>query len=139
MNNFFVNVGAETEKSVPKVNHTSPDKFLKNRNQFNLIIAHISEDEILDIIKKLPNKGTGPASIPLKLLKIVADLIVIPFCNIINLSFSTGTFPDNLKVAKVLPLHKGGLTQDTNNFLPISLLKELKRVLTMVNLDVEYS
>ena len=58
MNNFFVNIGAETEKCVPKVNHTSPNKFLKNRNQFNLIIAHISEDEILDIIKKLHNKGT---------------------------------------------------------------------------------
>ena len=129
MNNFFVNIGAETEKCVPKVNHTSPDKFLKNRNQFNFIIAHISEEEILDIIKKLPNKGTGPASIPLKLLKIVADLIVIPFCNIINLSFSTGIFPDNLKVAKVLPLHKGGSTQDANNFRPISLLSIFDKII----------
>ena len=98
MNHFFVKVGTETEKCVPKVNHMSPNKFLKNRNQFNLIIAHISEDEILDIIKKLPNKGTGP--IPLKLLKIIADLIVISFCNIINLSFLTGIFPDNIKVDK---------------------------------------
>ena len=81
INNFFVNVGPETEKSVPKVNHMSPEKFLENRNQFNFIIAHISEDEILDIIKNLPNKCTGPASIPLKLLKIVADLIVYPLCH----------------------------------------------------------
>ena len=54
-NNFFVNVGPETEKSIPKVPHMSPNQFLKNRNQFNLIIAHISENEILDIITKLPN------------------------------------------------------------------------------------
>ena len=40
-NNFFVNVGPETEKSIPKVPHMSPDKFLKNRNQLKLIIAHI--------------------------------------------------------------------------------------------------
>ena len=53
---FFVNVGPETEKSVPKVNLMSPEKFLGNRNQFNFIIVHISEDEILGIIKNLPNK-----------------------------------------------------------------------------------
>ena len=108
VNNFFVNVGPETEINIPKISHISPDEFLKNRNQFNLIIAHISEAEVLDIIKALPNKSSGPSSIPLNLLKIVADLIVFPLCHIINISFSTGVFPDILKVAKVLPLHKGG-------------------------------
>ena len=131
-NNFFVNVGPETEKKVPKVGHISPEKFLKNRNQLNLIIAHINEEEVLEIIKSLPNKATGPASIPLKLLKIVADLIVLPLCHIINLSFSTGTFPDVLKVAKVLPLHKGGSTQDLNNFRPISLLSIFDKIIEKI-------
>ena len=108
VNDFFVNVGPETEKNLPKVKHITPEKFLKNKNQFNFVIAHISNEDILDIIKKLPNKGTGPNSIPLKLLHIVADLIVFPLCHIINVSFSSGIFPDILKVAKVLPLHKGG-------------------------------
>ena len=55
----------------------------------------------------LSNKSTGPASIPLRLLKIVADLIVVPLCRIINISFATGVFPDVLKVSKIIPLHKG--------------------------------
>ena len=71
LNNFFVNVGPETEKKVPKVPNASPEKYLKNRNQFD--IAHISEEEVLTIINALPNKSTGPASIPLRLLKDVAD------------------------------------------------------------------
>ncbi len=95
--------------------------YLKDRNQFNLIIAHISEEEILTIIKSLTNKSTGPASIPLKLLTIVVDIIVVPLCRIINLSFTSGVFPDVLKVAKVIPLHKSGSTQDVNNFRLISL------------------
>ena len=107
----------------------SPTKFLKNRNQFDLIIAHISEQEILDIIKALANKSTGPASIPLKLLIIVADLIVLPLCRIINLSFNCGVFPDVLKVAKVIPLHKGGSTQEVNNFRPISLLSIFDKII----------
>ena len=76
--NFFANVGPETEKAVPKVPNKCPSTYLKNRNQFELIIAHISEQEILDIINSLANKSSGPASIPLRLLKLAADLIVIP-------------------------------------------------------------
>ena len=41
VNKFFVNVGPNTEKEVPKVPNIAPDKFLKNRNQFNFIITHI--------------------------------------------------------------------------------------------------
>ena len=41
-------------------------KFLKNRIQVNFVIAHISNEEILDIINALENKSTGPSSIPLK-------------------------------------------------------------------------
>ena len=56
------------------------------------------------------------------LLKDVADLIITPLCHIINLSFSSGIFPDLLKVSKVVAIHKGGSTQELNNFRPISLL-----------------
>ncbi len=128
-NSFFANVGPETEKTVPKVPNKCPSLYLKNRNQFEMIIAHISEQEILDIINLLANKSSGPASIPLRLLKIAADLVVIPLCHIINISFSTGVFPDILKVAKVIPLHKGGSTQEVNNFRPISLLSIFDKIL----------
>ena len=127
-NHFFSNVGPDTEKTVPKVPHISPSIYLKNRNQFQLIIAHISEQEILDIINALQNKGSGPASIPLDMLKFVANIIIIPLCNIINLSFSSGIFPDALKIAKVIPLHKGGSTLDLNNFRPISLLSIFDKI-----------
>ena len=58
LNDYFVNVGPNTVKEVPKVPNISPERFLKNRNQFNFIIAHISNEEILGIIKYLPNKAT---------------------------------------------------------------------------------
>ena len=111
----------------------SPDQFLKNRNEIDLIIAHISEQEVLDIINALPiKKGTGPASIPMKLLNIVADIIVIPLCRIINASFKTGIFPDVIKVAKVIGLHKGGSTEELNNFRPISLLSIFDKIMEKI-------
>ena len=49
--------------------------------------------------------------------------------NIINLSFKTGVFPDIWKVAKVIPLHKGGSTDDLNNIRPISLLSIFDKII----------
>ena len=80
---FFVNVGPNTEIEVPKAPNMPPEYFLKNRKQFNFIIVHISNEEILEIIESLPNKATGPTSIPLNLLRIVAELIVFPLCHIV--------------------------------------------------------
>ena len=76
-NNFFVNVGPNAEESVPKVHNISPSKFLKNHNQMKFVIAHVSNEEILDI-NSIENKSTGPSSIPLTLLSLIPDLIILP-------------------------------------------------------------
>ena len=128
-NNFFVNVGPNTENTIPKVPNISPNKFLKNRNQINFIIAHISNEEILEIINSLENKATGPSSIPLKLLSLIPDLIIVPLAYIINMSLLTGVYPDLLKLVKVIPIHKGGSTQDVNNYRPISLLSIFDKII----------
>ena len=82
VNNFFINVGPNTENEVPKVPNMTPEKFLKNRNQFNFIIAQ-SNEEVLEIINSLTNKSTGPSSISLNLLHAVVDIIVFPLCYIL--------------------------------------------------------
>ena len=74
-----MNVGTNTEKSIlvnPKI---KPENFLKDRNQLNFLIAHISHEEVLDIIHQLENKSTGPQSIPMKPLKLMPDLILNQF------------------------------------------------------------
>ena len=93
------------------------------------MIAHVSNEEILDIINSLANKSTGPSSIPLKLLHLIPDLIIIPAAYIINMSWLTGEYPDLLKLVKVIPIYTGGETQDVDNYRPISLLSILTRLL----------
>ena len=132
VNSFFVGVGPNTEKNVPKSGGRSPQEFLRNRNMFNFVVAHISDDEILKIIQALPVRSTGPASIPLNLLKLVASVVVVPLCRIINVSFTTGVFPDALKVAKVVALHKGGPSDNLNNYRPISLLSVFDKIIEKI-------
>ena len=62
----------------------------------------------------------------------ISDLIIIPLSYVINLSFSTGIFPDRLKIAKVLPLFKGGSSEELGNYRPISLLSIFDKIFEKV-------
>ena len=104
-------MGPNTERNIPVNPKTKPENFLKDRNQLNFLISHISNEEVLEIINQLENKST----IPIKLLKLVPDLILMPLCKIMNHSFQTGVFPDALKISEVIPIHKGGSTEELNN------------------------
>ena len=54
-------MGPSTENMIPKVPNLSP-KFLRNHNQIKFVIAHVSNEEVLDIISSLENKSTGPSN-----------------------------------------------------------------------------
>ena len=79
----------------------------QNHIQTSFIIAHIANEEILDIINSLENKSTGPSSIPVKLLLLIPDLIIIPLAYIINLSLQSGVYAYLLKLVKVVPIYDG--------------------------------
>ena len=110
VNEYFVNIGPQTDKCILKVPNVTQNKFLKNKNQYNFIVAHIDEGEIMDIIKALNNKSSGPCSIPLKLLLIISDIIIISLCHLIKMSLDTGTYPDKLiLIINEIYVHKVGL------------------------------
>ena len=49
--------------------------------------------------------------------------------DLFNLSVTTGSFPTLLKTAKVIPIHKKVSKLDYTNYLPISLLSNLDKIL----------
>ena len=106
LNNFFVNVGPTIENAIPTNPKTKPSKFLKNRNETNFSITNISEEEVLEIIDNLESKSVGPNSIPINILKLISRQIIIPLCDLISLSFSSGVFPEELKISKVIPTQR---------------------------------
>ena len=75
------------------------------------------------------HKAVGPSSIPTKILKDFKKQLSILLSQLINLSFNKGVFPSSLKLAKVIPIHKKGDTQDSNNYRPISLLSNLSKII----------
>ena len=82
------------------------------------------------IINSLDNdKASGPYSIPTEVLKIIKQNICYPLKEIINISFATGTYPDKLKMAKVIPVYKNkGDQLLVSNYRPISLLSKINKI-----------
>lgn len=58
--------------------------------------------------------------------------ILDPLVYIINLTLSTGCFPQDLKVALIKPLHKKGTRDDINNYRPIALLPCFSKIFEKV-------
>jgi retron-type reverse transcriptase len=49
--------------------------------------------------------------------------------DIFNTSLETGIFPEQLKIAKIIPIHKKGNTRNINNYRPIALSSVFSKLL----------
>ena len=75
------------------------------------------------------DKATGLDGLSAKFLRLSADIIAVPLTKILNLSITTGIFPDTFKKAKVTPCFKKGDKSDKTNYRPISILPILSKIL----------
>ena len=80
--------------------------------------------ELLDIRKSTGRDGLSPMT-----LKRAAKVISPTLLEMINISINTGNFPDNLKIAKLIPTLKGDAKNDPSNYRPISILSVLSKLL----------
>ena len=86
--------------------HTSV-YYLQNSNNSTCFFKPTNEEEIVKIIRKLGSrKSPGCDGIKSDLVKQVAAEISLPLKIIFNVSLQTGIVPDDLKVAKVVPIYK---------------------------------
>ena len=51
---------------------------------------------------------------------------------IFNKCLNKGYYPDAMKIARVVPIHKGGDTNDVNNYRPISLLSIFDKMIEKI-------
>lgn len=70
--------------------------------------------------------------IPTFIFKHIAHIISPVIATLINVSLSAGVFPDSLKVARVIPLSKGGDKTNMCNYRPISTLKLFAKIFEKV-------
>ena len=85
---------------------------------------------MLIVVNNLKSKKSNDCDdIDMCTVKRVIKEIVQPLTYICNISFSTGVFPDIMKIAKVIPLFKSGADDNFSNYRPVSLLPQLSKIL----------
>ena len=82
----------------------------------------VSSDKIKSYVSSLSSNKAITDQLPLRVIKAIFPIIVHSVTHIVNLSLSTGQFPDSCKLAVVSPIFKGGDTNDPNDYRPISIL-----------------
>ena len=111
----FVSVSSKIADNIPATDLPPTVNIPKTQNRFKL--KQITPAQIIKIVKKLVNgKATGIHNIPNKVLKDSMDIITPMLRNIFNLSIMTSSFPDELKILKVVAVHKAGDKEDPNNY-----------------------
>ena len=132
-NDYFVNIGSNLAQKIDNVPNSDYSLFMSEKVKNSMYISPISELEILDIVKRFKNKTSKDINnICMITLKKLFPAIVVPFTHICNLSLANGIFPDQMKIAKVIPIFKSGNIEDFGNYRPISLLSQFSKILEKV-------
>ena len=97
-------------------------------NANNVVIYHIEESGVVRLINSLNNSSPGWDCISAKLAKRVLNYYIKPLTFLIDQSFHYGIFPDELKLAKVIPIYKSGSTIYLNNYRPITVLNIFSKI-----------
>ena len=130
-NEFFVNIGPKlASKITDDTSGKSFESYIGELNQSSIFLSPTTELEVLDIVKHMKCKTSNDYNnFDMQFVKKIISSVIKPLVHICNLSLSSGVFPDDMKIAKVIPLFKAGDKCFFTNYRPISLLPQFSKVL----------
>lgn len=126
-NNYFVNIPKKIENANSNIQFSDSVQIHKTTNTLYLYPVH--NNEVLNAINELKNTTScGYDGFSTNIIKSNCRQLCGPLTHLINISFSSGIFPDALKISKVITLHKKGNAKDIKNYRPISLLSVFSKI-----------
>ena len=131
-NDYFSSIGIQTSKNVPK-SDKSFSSYMPNQSRNSMYLEPIEPQTVLEATNKLKTKlSSGHDNISTKLIKETINQTLEPLTHIINRSFETGVVPQDMKIAKVIPIFKAGDDTLMKNYRPISLLPAFSKILERI-------
>ncbi len=106
-NDYFSNIAEDILKTNKQPVLKTFDKFQNNPLSNSFVIEPCDPGEVRLLINELnPSKASGPNGIPTNILQMISNIICTPLSKIFNISVPSGTHPEKLKHAKVVPIFK---------------------------------
>ena len=133
-NKFYVNIGPSLAEKIPETD-IDPISYIKKDISTCMHVVPVTELEVVEILKDLKSSSPGWDDISPNIVKMTFSFFLKPLHHICNLSILHGIFPNELKIAKVIPLFKGGDCMQLVNYRPVSVLPVLSKVLERLMYD----
>lgn len=134
LNEYFSSIAQilnNTSTGTTELDLTKLTDFVNNKvpdtTYFN--IPCITTEQVFSVINSLDaSKATGLDGIGPKIIKLAANCLSPVIADLINKSINSGSFPSQMKSAKVFPIYKGGQKSDPSNYRPISILPTISKI-----------
>jgi hypothetical protein len=126
LNHHFINVGPSLADFIENTN-VDPISYINNSPSTSFIMSPVNETNVSLLFSQLNSNKTS-LDIPNKLIKIACRPLAVPFTLLYNESIAKGSVPEVLKISKVIPIYKNGITTESNNYRPISILSPFSKV-----------
>ena len=132
-NEYFSNIASSLKSGCNNNETENPNidcyqKFLKGPVSRSMYLNKVDAGEIYKTILGFKNKSTGDTKIEALKIANKSHVFTSTLAMIVNKSFEQGIFPAQMKVAKVVPIHKEGPKTDVGNYRPISLLASFSKI-----------
>jgi hypothetical protein len=127
LNEFFTNAAGLIVDQIPPTDKLPDPETEIVHPLFSFVNAPVTRSEISEVIKLLKDKKTQDfCGLSMHFIKSISDQLLIPLQHIFNLSLESSVVPNQMKIAKVIPLFKSGDPLLLDNYRPISLLSSRK-------------
>ena len=101
-------------------------KLHRKQTKTKFFFRKVTKDEISSAIKKLNRKkATLSNDIPTKIIQQFNEIFTDFLYKNLNNCLESGIFPDELKLAEVVPVYKKNDKKDKSNYRPISILSNI--------------
>ena len=87
----------------------------------------IQEIEILNVMSLL-NDSTGYDYLQPSIMKMLTKVYIKPLTYLINIWIKQSIFPEELKLARVIPIYKSDDKQLIQNYIPFSVISNFSKV-----------
>lgn len=126
-NEYFSNIGTSLASDIQDAQQPF-HHYLPEPVPFSFYLRPTSLTEVLTVIRDAKVSSPGHDEISIKIIKDCCDIIAPFLVCIINKSFQEGSFPDHLKIARIVPVYKKGDNSLPQNYRPISILSCFSKV-----------
>lgn len=132
INNFFINeITAKKIQPDPNLKYFYQNN-LKNNGSHFFSFSLATMDDVVDSLSTITSNSVGADNISINMIKMCCPFIIKYLLHIINCCLEIGYFPDDWKIAHVIPLPKINSPSDLKDLRPISILPAVSKLLEKI-------